>query len=378
MKKKILVCETLSDIKGGQMITLAAERLCRDEYEFVFMIPGEGELAAELRWRKIKYYLLGDCTMKTGVKGASVIPKYAAMSLRAISRIRRAAAAESVSLIYAPGPAAMPWAAVAGAMSGLGVVWHLHHVFEDRITGKLLRICAKFASVRRIAAISEITRDQFPLPPEKCTVVPNPIDPEKYSSGDGGKIRAELSIPDGSAVICQIGYLSHIKRQDITLGAAEILAASGLNVYVILCGGESDGEYAAKLRSAAESASLAGRVKFLGERHDVPDILAASDVCVVPSMEGFSMAALEAVCAEVPVVCPDGTGCTAIVRDSGFGVISPSDACSAFAESIRSAFTLTMDRQSARERARAFITSHSEENFSRAMCEIFATAAKKQ
>ena len=53
-----------------------------------------------------------------------------------------------------------------------------------------------------------------------------------------------------------------------------------------------------------------------------------------------------------------------------------SDACSAFAESIRSA--LTMDRQSARERARAFINSHSEENFSRAMCEIFATAAKKQ
>ena len=31
MKKKILVCETLSDLKGGQMITLAAERLCRDE-----------------------------------------------------------------------------------------------------------------------------------------------------------------------------------------------------------------------------------------------------------------------------------------------------------------------------------------------------------
>lgn len=88
------------------------------------------------------------------------------------------------------------------------------------------------------------------------------------------------------------------------------------------------------------------------------------------------MAALEALCAEVPVVCPDGTGCTAIVRDSGFGVISPSDACSAFAESIRSA--LTMDRQSARERARAFINSHSEENFSRAMCEIFAAAAKKQ
>ena len=374
MKKKILVCETLADIKGGQMITLAAEKLCRDSYEFVFMIPGEGELSDELQRRKIKYYTLGDCSMKTGVKGVRVIPRYAAMSLRAISRIKKAAVAESVDRIYAPGPAAMPWAAVAGMLGGVGVVWHLHHVFEDKITGRLLRACAKLRSVRRIAAISEITRDQFPLPPEKCTIVPNPIDFAKYSVGDGGRIRRELSIPDSAAVICQIGYLSKIKRQDITLGAAEIIADEGLDIYVILCGGEGDTEYGASLRALAGSPVLEGRVRFLGERHDVPDILAASDVCVVPSMEGFSMAALEAVCAGVPVVCPDGTGCSAIVRESGCGVISH-DGVPAMAEAISSA--LSPDYHADRARAEAFIALHSEENFSRAMIDVFQSAEKK-
>lgn len=367
MKPKILVCETLSSIKGGQSITLEVERLCRSEYDFVFMLPEKGELSDELDRRGIKYRFLGSCTMKSGVKGVSLIPRYAAMSVRAIFRICRAVLAEKVSLIYAPGPAAMPWAAIAGTLTNRGTAWHLHHIFEDRATSKLLTACAKLRSVKKIAAISPITRDQFPLPTEKCVIVPNPIDPDKFKNADRTKIRRELSIPDTATVLCQIGFISPVKRQDVTLDAAEELLRRGLDVFVIFCGDIGESSFADRILEKAEADPLAGRVSFMGKRRDIPDILAASDVCVVPSMEGFSMAALEAVCSNVPVVCPDNTGCTDIVISSGCGKVysAPANA----ADAIFDAVTSSVRDSEARS---AFIDSHSEARFKEAMCGIFA------
>lgn len=97
-------------------------------------------------------------------------------------------------ILYAPGPAALPWSAVCGTLSHKPVIWHLHHIFLDGATKKLLNMCGNWKSVREIIAVSNCVGDQIVNPDahKKVRVLYNPVDVEKYANGDSSKIINEL------------------------------------------------------------------------------------------------------------------------------------------------------------------------------------------
>ncbi len=67
------------------------------------------------------------------------------------------------------------------------------------------------------------------------------------------------------------------------------------------------GRREAEVRQLAESLGLAEAVHFLGQRQDVPDLLNAMDIFVLPSYsEGVSLALLEAMAAGLPVIASRG------------------------------------------------------------------------
>ena len=200
--KKVLVWETLSLISGGQKMTLTVMDLMKDTYSFHCLVPGIGPLTSELDKRNIPYTLMGDQTLPTGVKGPLDIFRYAWLTVKAvckgISVIRR----EKPDLIYAPGPAALPWSALCGSMTGKPVIWHLHHLFLDGPTKKLLNLCSAWKSVRQIIAVSDCVKAQITNPKSqgKLETLYNPVDYEKYSSGDRHKVIHEFPfIPSGGA-----------------------------------------------------------------------------------------------------------------------------------------------------------------------------------
>lgn len=377
MKKKVLVWETLATVSGGQKMTLTVMDLLRDTYDFCCLIPGEGRMSEELERRGIPYVILGDQSLPTGVKGKSVIFRYAAMSIRCIWRSLSVIRKYKPDMLYAPGPAALPWSAVCGALCRKPVIWHLHHVFLDGMTGKLLNICSKWKGVRSIIAVSECVGNQITSKGnDKVVVVYNPVDMIKYSSGDAENICLELEEKLGlykegrcPVVISHIAIIQKLKKQDITLRTISALRKSGIDAVGIFPGEVREQSFMDELNSLASELGLNDSVVFPGRRDDVPDILAMSDAIMIPSaFEGFPLAALEAACAKVPAAVCDTAGAKEFVQVSGCGESFLSDDPESAAESVKK---IIRDRDIMGEKGREFARKCTDTEYKRQISEIF-------
>jgi glycosyltransferase involved in cell wall biosynthesis len=127
-----------------------------------------------------------------------------------------------------------------------------------------------------------------------------------------------------------IGALTPLKGQDLFLEAAAKVARRVPETRFLIVGGnwyaaESGLSFAQSLRSQAESLDLAGRVAFLGQRDDVPEILSLLDVLVQPNRgpEGLGRSVLEAMASGVPVIAVDRWGPAEIVADGQTGLLAP-------------------------------------------------------
>lgn len=193
-KKKVLVWETLATVSGGQKMTLTVLDMLSDQYEFCCLIPEEGMLSDELTRRNIPYVVMGDQTLPTGVKGKQVIFRYGWMSVKNICKSLIAIGRYKPDLLYCPGPAALPWSAICGSLTHKPVIWHLHHIFLDGATKKLLNVCGKWKSVKQIIAVSNCVGNQIENGDahSKVEVLYNPVNVEKYANGNPENVRAEI------------------------------------------------------------------------------------------------------------------------------------------------------------------------------------------
>jgi len=148
---------------------------------------------------------------------------------------------------------------------------------------------------------------------------------------DRARLREELGLADGTFVFLSVGELNRNKNHATAL---EAFAALGPGPYAYLICGR--GERETSLREQARRLGLEGRVRFLGFRNDVGDLLGAADAFVFPSLrEGLSVALLEAVAAGLPVVCSRIRGNTDLIAEGGGGfLVEPLDAAG-FAERMK-------------------------------------------
>ncbi len=109
-----------------------------------------------------------------------------------------------------------------------------------------------------------------------------------------------------------VGRLSARKGPHVAIEAVSILRDRGVPAVLELLGSASEGYewYEEQLRAAVEAADLQSRVRFLGFRPDIWDVVAAADVVVVPSTvdEPFGNTAVEARLAARPLVVSDISG----------------------------------------------------------------------
>lgn len=343
--KNILVWETLSLVSGGQKMTLTVMDLLKDEYSFYCLLPEKGEMADELDKRGIPYTLMGNQTLPIGIKGKKAIFTYAAMSLRSIKRSMKAIRQWKPDVLYAPGPAALPWSAVCGSLSHRPVVWHLHHLFLDGMTKKLLNMCSKWKSVKRIIAVSEVVGNQISNSKghNKVRVIYNPVDVAKYESGSAERVRPEFEklLPtikeEGSIVILHVALIQRLKKQDKVLECVKILRDRGINACAIFAGECREADFKAEADKYIADNELDNYVVFAGRRNDIPDLLKLADVVpIIASFEGFPLAGLEACAAGTPVVAADVGGAKEFIDVSGNGCTFEFDNAESMANSILS------------------------------------------
>ncbi len=332
MKKKVLVWETLATVSGGQKMTLTVMDMLSDKFEFCCLIPAEGMLSEELKARGIPYVLMGDQTLPTGVKGKTVFFRYGWLSVKNIIKSLRAIHNYKPDLLYCPGPAALPWSAICGTFSHRPVVWHLHHLFLDGATKKLLNLCGKFKSVKKIVAVSNCVGDQITnsAAHQKIEVLYNPVDAEKYANGDADRIISEIERtmerkvnPESTLILTHIGAITKNKCQDMFVRTIHEIRRRGYDVIGLLIGDiitEDDRSYKQAIDSYIIDNDLTKNIYEPGFRRDISDILAATHCVIVPSSEGFPLTVLEAMSAKRSVVGKDTGGSNEIIMTAKCGV----------------------------------------------------------
>lgn len=151
-------------------------------------------------------------------------------------------------------------------------------------------------------------------------------------------VRAELDTRADAAVIIQVSRMEECKGHSLQLRALSMLAGSESWVCWIVGGGQRPRErsYEERLRAEAEELGLGGRVRFTGQRRDVPRLMAAADIYSQPNIspESFGLTFVEAMHAGLPVVTTDIGGAREVV-DEACGVLVPQGDTEALAVQLR-------------------------------------------
>lgn len=374
-KKKILVWETLSTVSGGQKMTLTVMDLLRDKYDFMCLLPQKGLLSDELDKRQIPYVLLGDMTLPTGIKGIKAYFLYSWMSARCITRSLSAIRKFKPDILYSPGPAALPWSAVCGTLARKPVIWHLHHIFLDGPTKKLLNICSKWKAVKRIIAISRCVGEQITLPSasEKIEVLYNPVDVTRYSSGDKQRflqsVQAEYGLSlENHFLIGHVGLIQRSKRQAFVLDVVRKLRETGIDAVGLFAGAVREPDYEKELKQQIRENGLENASILLGRREDIPDMLKALSLLMIPSIEGLSLAGIEAMAAGTPVAACDVAGAKELIELSKAGVLYEENNTQSAVSAI---LTIKENPEEMRENGRAFSARASLPEYRRQLNAVF-------
>lgn len=125
------------------------------------------------------------------------------------------------------------------------------------------------------------------------------------------KKRKELGIPDNSFLITSVGELSKNKNHSIIINA--ISEIKDHEVHYVIAG---RGEYENELMYIINKLDLNQQVHLIGQRNDVSDLYACSDVCAFPSIrEGQGLAAIEGMASSLPLIVADNRGLRGIIND---------------------------------------------------------------
>ncbi len=157
--------------------------------------------------------------------------------------------------------------------------------------------------------------------PEQWTAIFSGIDlrPFEEATRRRDATRAGLGISPEAILVGGVGRLEPVKGFSYFIDAARVIARSAPHAQFVVVG---DGSMAEELRNAG--ADLGERLHFLGLRHDVPELMAAMDIFVVPSInEGMGRVLIEAAAAGVPAVASAVGGVPDIVRDGETGFLVP-------------------------------------------------------
>ena len=167
------------------------------------------------------------------------------------------------------------------------------------------------------------------VPDEKVTVVPgsgvatDTFDPARVSAQARGRVRAELGIGHDEVVVAMISRVIRSKGVPEFLAAARTVCRGHPRVRFLLVGPEDEGNPDRLGRD--ELADLRRTVAWAGARHDIPAVLAISDVFVLPSAyrEGVPRVLLEAAAMGLPLVTTDSPGCHSVVEHGVNGFLVP-------------------------------------------------------
>ncbi|HOA95718.1 MAG TPA: glycosyltransferase [Quisquiliibacterium sp.] len=353
------VVESL-DMGGAEqmLVTLARMQRAHGHDVSVVCLFNEGVLAEEARAAGVP---VDACGKRPG------------LDLRAVRRMRRFIAGARPDVLHSHNPVPHYYAIAATRGVRIGRVLNTRHgMGSSGATGRrdfLFRLAMRATDWG--VAVCEAARQRFLtqglMSAERAVTVRNGIDLTRIrprSDDAHARLLAGLAVQGSPFVFGSVGRLNVLKDQVTMLrafaafcadAAADAASASAsaadaaMRAAILVIAGE--GEMRPVLEREIAGLGLTGRAFLLGQRRDVPDILAGLDAFVLSSRtEGYSLALVEASAAGLPIIATDVGGNREIVQDDVTGALVPAGDVPRMAQAMR-ALAAAPDRCAALGRA---------------------------
>ncbi|HEX2543901.1 MAG TPA: glycosyltransferase family 4 protein [Ramlibacter sp.] len=190
---------------------------------------------------------------------------------------------------------------------------------RNHLRKQAFRRAVRLGNVRLLAVSPSAARHcaaGMGLPADAIRVQPNPID-----LGPWRELAVSTDDAQAPDKVAMVGTLYPLKRVDVGVEAIRQLAARGQPFHLVVIGA---GPQLEDLRASVSAMGLTDRVRFLGNRLDVPQQLReCGALWLLSEREGMPMAALEAMALGVPVIASDVPGTNDLVRDGANGLLVP-------------------------------------------------------
>jgi glycosyltransferase involved in cell wall biosynthesis len=250
--------------------------------------------------------------------------------VRSALRLRRLLRSARPDVVHADGVKGALVAVLATLGGGPPVVWVKHDFSWD---GPLVRLVGRRS--RTIVAVSGALAE--PLGPRlraRTRIIHNGL-PELAGDAEAGRLRLEeaLGPPKPARIVLLVGRLNPVKGHRELVAVAEGLRARvpGVRIAFIGAGDPNHPDEELELRREARERGVDDVVAFLGFQEGLYDLIAASDVLVMPTVvlgrvgrEGFPFTGLEALALGTPVVAYAHGGLPELVGDCGL-LVPPDD-----------------------------------------------------
>jgi len=284
------------------VLQIAATQQQRGHETAVLALQG-GPLLETARREGVKVYVLGGKRKELRVLRALLL----------LARLRP-------DIMHAHNPTSLHYAVLGKRAGGARVVltYHGRGGADARTPG-----AQEWRSTDAVVVVSQGAVGQLEAPElrDKLSVILNGIAPTTPAR-DRKAVRAEMGIIEERAVGIMVARMDGLKGHETLLQAASLLHGAGTPVTLLLVG---DGAERANLERQARELGLdAERVRFLGYRSDVPDLLAAADFFLLPSLtEGLPLSVLEAMSQHLPVIATPVGGIPEVVVSGEHGMLVP-------------------------------------------------------
>lgn len=173
------------------------------------------------------------------------------------------------------------------------------------------------------SAVEKSLLDSGVVIKEKISVIYNGIDVSKINNAVKNKLRKELDLNNDAVIIGTIGSFCPNKDQlTFIKSIPDIINKIPNAVFVII--GSGDENYKKELDELVKKLGLTGKVRFLGARSDIYDLIKDFNVFLLTSkQEGFPLVIIEAMAAGVPVISTNVGGISEVIKNNETGILIP-------------------------------------------------------
>jgi L-malate glycosyltransferase len=380
---RLLFVSHTRSYSGAEVAMMRLVTALMGSHEVGVASPRESRIADEARTRGVAYYALPAVDLSLRMDAVETTTGLAQLA-RGGLRVHRAARHFGAQIVHANTlRAGLMCAFVLPGTRRPVVVQSHEHLKRDPVSRGVRQVLSRTAAA--VVAVCEHTAQDFNVGLRRTVArrVYISIDHARFSPErvQAAPIRQELGLPADAPLLGQVAQITPWKGQDDAIRVLAALRRRGVPAHLLLVGNISfsgrgvrydNDAFKGSLHALVDDLGVRGHVHWLGWREDVPAVVRAFDLSLLPSRhEPFGTAAAESMAMGTPALVSCDGGPSEYVIDGESGCVLPPGRPELWAQA---AFELLCDPASLAqmsERARRAVARFNDDAYSREMMEIY-------